>query len=89
MCECKSVLYVMIQNYLCGQVRALCSGCQQCPQSLAHLSAGGSSLSVVVVVVIVVVAVRVGEQEGIADGKQEGEGSTHDPPGHGQVVSFK
>ena len=45
--------------------------------------------SSLVVVVMVVVAVRVGEQEGIADGKQEGEGSTDGPPGHGQVVSLK
>ena len=30
----------------------------------------------------------VGERDGVADGKWEGEGSTDGPPGHGQVVSF-
>ena len=83
MCMC------MIQNYFCGQVRALCCGCRQCPQSLARLPAGGSSLSVVVVVVVVIwVGGGVDEWEGVADGKREGEGSTDGPPGCGQVVSL-
>ena len=92
MCHCITVLNKK-KNYLSGQVRALCPGCRQSPQSLARLAAGGSSVLVVVVVVVVVVSVGegVGDLEGVADGEWEGEeeGSCAGSPGRGHVVSFK
>ena len=76
-------------------MRALCPGCRQCPQSLARLATGGSSVGVVevealavalAVALVVVVGEGVGDWEGTTDGEWE---SRDGSPGRGHVVSFE
>ena len=84
---------------LLGNVRALCPGCRQAPQSCAFL-AGGSSVEVAVEVEVVVVVVAEaavvpvgrGVEElggGTGDGEREEDKSSGGADGRGHVTSLK